>query len=160
MSTKFARNWISYLTDSLVNSGAMPSWDALEYLTTHLLGESPNRRLHETKVPYEAIQQFLQRVYGPIVEAAGRDASLPAGSTLHTFTDISLIGPSSLLVVCLPGTDQPAHLVRLDSVLAWDLVFPDGNAFNEWAEGRHREIVEALTTGSAGVPAVLEPAGV
>lgn len=160
MSSNFARNWISYLTDSLVNSGAMPSWDAMDYMTNHLFGESPNTSLHETKVPYEAIQQFLQRVYGPIVEAAGRDASLPAGSTLHTFTDISLIGASSVLVVCFPGDNRPPQLLMLDAVLAWDLVFSDGNAFNVWAEERHRRILEALAAGSAGVPAALHPAGV
>lgn len=160
MSTKFARNWISYLTDALVNSGAMTSWDALDYLTQYLFGESPNLRLHETKVPFEAIQQFLQRVYGPIVEAAGRDAFLPGGSTLRTFTDISLIGASSVLVVCFPGDNQPPQLLMLDTVRAWDLVFSDGNAFNAWGEERHRRILEALATGSAGLPAALQPAGV
>jgi len=28
-----SRNWMSYLMDSLVNSGAMPTWEAVEYLT-------------------------------------------------------------------------------------------------------------------------------
>ena len=157
MSSYFARDWMSYLTDSLVNSGTMPSWDAVDYFTKHLFGESPNTRLHETKVPYEAIQQLLQRVYSPIVEAAGRDASLPAGATLHTFTDISLIGASSVLVVCFPGDTQPPQLVMLDMVPAWDLVFSDGHAFNVWAEERHRRVLEALATGSAGVSADLQP---
>ena len=31
-----AKHWMSYLIDSLVNSGALPSWEALDYLTANL----------------------------------------------------------------------------------------------------------------------------
>ena len=46
---KFDRNWLAYLLDSLVNSGAMPSWEATDYLTSNLIGEAPNTQLHESK---------------------------------------------------------------------------------------------------------------
>ena len=74
---KFDRNWLAYLMDSLVNSGAMPSWEATDYLTSNLIGEAPNTQLHESKSPYETIQQFLHRVYGPIVEATSLSVHLP-----------------------------------------------------------------------------------
>ena len=57
-----SRNWLAYLMDSLVNSGAMPSWEAVDYLTSNLIGDPPNTQLHESKSPYETIQQFLYRV--------------------------------------------------------------------------------------------------
>lgn len=146
--TKFAlhppRNWMSFLLDSLVNSGTMPTWEALSYLTANLLGDSPNANLHNSKSPYEATQQFLHRVYGPIVEAASRTVELPSESMIHMFTDISLMGKSAVLVVYFPGQNQPHQLLLLDSAPAWDLVFESDTAFNQWAEERYRWIAEAL----------------
>ena len=138
------RNWMSYLMDSLVNSGTMPSWEALQYLVTNLLGEAPNPHLHQTKSPYETIQQFLNRIYGPIVEAATRTVDLPAESMIHMFTDISLMGKSAVLVVYFPGQNEPHQLLLLDSVPAWDLVFENSAAFDTWAEERYEWIVKAL----------------
>src|SRR5918996_2098941 len=143
MST-VTRNWIAYITESLVSTGAMPSWEAAEYLTNNLFGETPNPRLHETKAPYEAIHQFLHRIYAPIVEAAARAVNLPASSMIHIFADISLIGNSAVLIVHFPGKNQPHQLLLLDAARAWDLVFVDGAAFNEWAEERYRWVVDAL----------------
>ncbi len=141
---KEQKYWLSYLLDSLVNSGALPSWEALEYLTSHLLCASPNDQLHNAKAPYEAIQQFLHRVYGPIVEAASRTIDLPKDSMLHMFTDISLIGKSAVLVVYFPGNNQPHQLLLLDSAPAWELVFESDVAFNQWAEERYQWITQAL----------------
>ncbi len=139
-----ARNWIGYLCESLVASGAMPTWEAAAYLTNNLFVEAPNLRLHETKAPYEATSQFLQRVYSPIVEAAGRAVDLPASSMIHIFTDISLTGNSAVLVVYFPGENRPHQLLLLDAAQAWNLVFTDAAAFNAWAEERYRWIKEAL----------------
>jgi len=139
-----ARNWIGYLCESLVASGTMPTWEATAYLTDNLFGEAPNLRLHETKAPYEATSQLLQRVYSPIVEAAGRAVDLPAPSMIHIFTDISLTGNSAVLVVYFPGDNRPHQLLLLDAAQAWNLVFADGIAFNAWAEERYRWIKEAL----------------
>ena len=144
------RNWISYLLDSLVNSGAMPTWEALQYLTSNLLSESPNPNLHNSKSPYEAIQQFLHRIYSPIVEAASRTVELPNEAMIHMFTDISLIGKSAVLVVYFPGQNQPHQLLLLDSAPAWDLVFNSDTAFNAWAEERYHWILGALQTISLG----------
>lgn len=138
------RNWMSYLLDSLVNSGTMPSWEALQYLVTNLLGESPNPHLHQTKSPYETIQQLLHRIYGPIVEAASRTVTLPEQAMIHMFTDISLMGKSAVLVVYFPGKNEPHQLLLLDSVPAWDLVFENSQAFDSWAEERYGWIVNAL----------------
>ena len=140
------RNWMSYLLDSLVNSGVMPTWEALEYVTANLLGDAPNRNLHHSKSPYETIQQFLYRVYGPIVEAASRTVGLPEQAMIHMFTDISLMGKSAVLVVYFPGQNTPHQLLLLDSVPAWDLVFNNPQSFNQWAEERYRWIAEALQT--------------
>jgi hypothetical protein len=52
------RNWMSYLMDSLVNSGEMPSWEALQYLVTNLLGEAPNPHLHQTKSPMRLFNNY------------------------------------------------------------------------------------------------------
>ena len=139
-----SRNWLAYLVDSLVHSGAMPTWDATEYLTSNLIGEAPNTRLHESKSPYESIQQFLSRVYGPIVEAASRSIYLPKKSMIHMFTDISLIGNSAVLVVYFPGENKPHQLLLLDGVRAWDMMFKDDLAFNAWAEERFQWITDAL----------------
>lgn len=147
------RNWMGYLCESLVSTGAMPSWEAADYLTENLFGASPNPRLHETKAPYEAISQFLQRVYNPLVEAATRAVSLPDSSMIHIFTDISLIGNSAVLVVYFPGENRPHQLLLLDAARAWELVFPDADAFNAWAEERYGWIVEALKSAVARVQA-------
>ncbi len=138
------RNWMSYLMDSLVNSGAMPSWEALQYLVTNLLGEAPNPHLHQSKSPYETTQQLFHRIYGPIVEAASRTVELPAQAMIHMFTDISLMGKSAVLVVYFPGQNAPHQLLLLDSVPAWDLVFENSSAFDSWAEERYQWIVKAL----------------
>lgn len=143
-----ARNWMSYLLDSLVHSGSMPSWEAVDYLNANLIGESPNAGLHHSKSPYETIQQFLQRVYGPIVEAATRAVNLPQQAMIHLFMDISVIGNSSVLVVYFPGNNQPHQLLLLDGVRAWDLMFPHTDAFNAWAEERYQWVLEALKTVS------------
>ena len=131
----------------------MPSWEAAEYFTKNLFGDAPNAGLHEAKAPYEAISQFLQRVYSPIVEAATRTVDLPASAMIHVFTDISLIGNSALLVVYFPGGNRPHQLLLLDAVRAWDLVFPDASAFNAWADERHRWVVDALASAVKHVPA-------
>ena len=138
------RNWLAYLMDSLVNSGAMPSWEAVDYLTFNLIGNPPNTQLHESKSPYETIQQFLYRVYGPIVEAASRSIHLPKESMIHMFTDISVMGNSAVLVVYFPGRNKPHQLLLLDAVKAWDLMFENTEAFNTWAQERHTWITHAL----------------
>ncbi|MBI4401329.1 MAG: hypothetical protein HY581_06850 [Nitrospirae bacterium] len=148
-----SRNWIGYICESLVSTGAMPTWEAAEYLTANLFGESPNPHLHDAKAPYEATSQFLHRIYSPIVEAAARASALPEPSMMHIFTDISLIGNSAVLVVYFPGDNRPHHLLLLDAVRAWDLMFPDAAVFNEWAEERYRWVVEALNAVVARVQA-------
>ena len=157
MTRPESRNWMSYLMDSLVNSGAMPTWEAVEYLTNNLVGETPNPNLHHSKSPYETIQQFLHRVYGPIVEAASRTVEIPPQAMIHMFTDISLMSKSAILVVYYPGQNKPHQLLLLDSVPAWDLVFETSTAFNEWAEERYSWIVSALkTVGHQIEPAPVE----
>ena len=146
MSLHKPRNWMSYMTDSLVNSGVMPTWEAIEYLTTNLVGEAPNTNLQHSKSPYETIQQFLHRIYEPIVEAASRTVEIPPQAMLHMFTDISLMGKSAVLVVYYPGHNQPHKLLLLDSAPAWDLIFDSTAAFNEWAEERYGWIISALKT--------------
>lgn len=141
---RYSRNWLAYLVDTLVNAGTMPTWEAVEYVTTNLIGEPPNVQLHHSKSPYETIQQFLHRVYGPIVEAASRTVPLPPQAMIHMFTDISLMGKSAVLVVYFPGHNQPHHLLLLDSAPAWDLMFPTPEQFNQWAEERHIWITDAL----------------
>ena len=138
------RNWLAYLMDSLVNSGTMPSWEAADYLTSNLIGEAPNTQLHDSKSPYETIQQFLHRVYGPIVEAASRSVYLPKESMIHMFTDISVMGNSAVLVVYFPGHNKPHQLLLLDGVKAWDLMFEDTETFNTWAQERYTWITDAL----------------
>jgi hypothetical protein len=151
-----SRNWISYLCEALVSTGAMPSWEAAAYFTDNLFGDAPNPRLHESKSPYEATSLFLQRVYNPIVEAATRAIEMPAASMIHVFTDISLIGNSAVLVVYFPGQNRPHQLLLLDATRAWDLVFSDADAFNAWAEERYGWILSALqaaVTRPAAAPA-------
>ena len=156
-NTECVRNWMGYLMDAIVHSGAMPTWEATDYLTSNLIGEGPNTQLHESKSPYEATQHFLQRVYGPLVEAATRSINLPKPAMIHMFTDISLIGNSAVLVVYFPGNNQPHQLLLLDGVRAWDVMFPSTDNFNEWAEERYQWIVGALQSVSEK-PAVKEPA--
>jgi len=146
MTVSESKNWLSYLMDSLVNSGTMTTWEALQYVTENLLGQAPNPNLHQSKAPYETIQQFLHRIYGPIVEAASRAVDLPPQSMIHMFTDISLMGKSAILVVYFPGHNQPHQLLLLDSIPAWDLVFETPADFDRWAEERLRWIVSALHT--------------
>ena len=145
-----SRNWLGYLCESQMSNGSMPSWEATAYFTDNLFGETPNPRLHESKSPYESISLFLQRVYNPIVEAATRAVDLPGSSMIHVFTDISLIGNSAVLVVYFPGENRPHQLLLLDAARAWDLVFPDADAFNAWAEERYGWIVMALQSAVAG----------
>lgn len=139
-----SRNWIAYLCESLVASGTMPTWEAATYLTENLFGEKPNPRLLTPANPHEVTAQWLHRLYQPLVEAASRDILLPPSSMLHIFTDISLTGNSAVLVVLFPGHNQPQRLLMLDAAKAWDLVFPDAESFNAWAEERYRRIVNAL----------------
>lgn len=154
-----SRNWMSYLMDHIVHSGAMPTWEATEYLTSNLIGDAPNTQLHETKSPYETIQQFLHRLYEPIVEAASRAVTLPDRSMIHMFTDISLAGNSVVLVVYFPEKNQPHQLLMLDGVRAWDLMFETTEDFNAWAEERYRWVEGALQSvsfGRAPIPAATE----
>jgi hypothetical protein len=139
-----SRNWIAYLCEALVSSGAMPTWEAATYLTENLFGEKPNPRLLGPSNPHEVTTQFLHRLYQPIVEAASRDAHLSSPSMVHLFTDISLTGNSAALVVFFPGPDKPQRLLMLDAAKAWDLVFPDAESFNAWAEERYRHIMNTL----------------
>ncbi|MBX3332185.1 MAG: hypothetical protein KF722_17415 [Nitrospira sp.] len=138
------RNWIAYLCESLVASGTMPTWEAATYLTENLFGERPNPRLLTPANPHEVTAQFLHRLYQPLVEAASREIMLPSSSMLHIFTDISLTGHSAVLVVLFPGQAKPQQLLMLDAAKAWDLVFPDAESFNAWAEERYRQLVTAL----------------
>lgn len=138
------RNWIAYLCEALVTSGVMPTWEAATYLTTNLFGESPNPRLLGTISAHEITAEFLRRLYQPMVEAVSREVTLPSGSTLHVFTDISLTGKSAVLVVYLPADGLPQQLLLLDAVKPWDLVFEDAEAFNLWIEERYRAVKAAL----------------
>lgn len=153
------RNWIAYISEALVSTGAMPTWEAAAYLTDNLFGECPNPRLHGTKSPYEAISTFLHRVYSPIVEAATRTVELPASAMIHIFTDISLIGNSAVLVVYFPGENRPHQLLLLDATRAWELVFPDAATFNRWAGERYGWIEAALRSAAAGIPSPAAMAG-
>lgn len=139
-----SRNWIAYLCEALVTSGAMPTWEAATYLTENLFGERPNPRLLGPLHSHEVTGQFIQRLYQPIVEAASREVNMPASCAIHVFTDISLTGNSAVLVVLFPGPGKPQELIMLDGAKAWDLVFPDAESFNAWADERYRRIVTAL----------------
>ena len=139
-----SRNWIAYLCEALVTSGTMPTWEAATYLTENLFGEKPNPRLLGPSNPYEITSNFFHRLYQPIVEAASREVPLPSASRLHIFTDVSLTGNSAVLVVLFPGQNKLQQLLLLDAAKAWDLVFPDAESFNAWAEERFRRIVQAL----------------
>ncbi len=143
-----SRNWIAYLCEALVTSGIMPTWEAATYLTENLFGEKPNPRLLGPSQPYQLASQFLQRLYQPIVEAASREVNLPGACRVHVFTDISLTGNSAILVVLFRGQGAQ-QLVMLDGVKTWDLVFPDADSFNGWAETRYRQVMEALARSIA-----------
>ncbi|MBX3302468.1 MAG: hypothetical protein KF693_09655 [Nitrospira sp.] len=145
------RNWIAYTCEALVASGAMPTWEAASYLTENLFGEKPNPRLLTPSNPHEVTAQLLHRLYQPIVEAASRDVLLPSASLVHIFTDISLTGNSAVLVVLFPGRHKPQTLLMLDATKAWDLVFPDAESFNVWAEERYRQLVNALRRAQVDV---------
>ena len=145
------RNWIAYLCESLVASGIMPTWEAATYLTENLFGEKPNPRLLTPANPHEVTAQFLHRLYQPLVEAASREIMLPSASLLHIFTDISLTGNSAVLIVLFPGPSKPQQLLTLEAVKAWDLVFPDAESFNAWAEERYLQLVHALRSKMAEV---------
>jgi hypothetical protein len=144
MTTQSARNWISYLADALINARSMPSWEAAEYLTENLFGATPNTKLLEAKVPHEEVGQFLQRIYAPIAEAAARDAGTQESSRVQVFTDISLMSETTVLVVAVSDEPDASQLLMLDWVRAWDLVFPNAEAFNTWAEERYHKIRRAL----------------
>jgi hypothetical protein len=153
------RNWIAYICEALVASGAMPTWEAATYLTENLFGEKPNPRLLTPSNPHEVTAQLLHRLYQPIVEAASRDVMLPSTATVHIFTDISLTGNSAVLVVLFPGRHKPQTLLMLDAAKAWDLVFPDAESFNLWAEARYRQLVDALRSAMVDLEVdVLKPA--
>lgn len=139
-----SRNWIAYLCEALVASGTMPTWEAATYLTENLFGEKPNPRLLTPANPHEVTAQLLHRLYQPIVEAASREIMLPSTSRLHIFTDISLTGNSAVLIVLFPGHNKPQQLLMLEAAKAWDLVFPNAESFNAWAEERYRQLVNAL----------------
>ncbi|OQW34007.1 MAG: hypothetical protein A4E19_18985 [Nitrospira sp. SG-bin1] len=138
------RNWIAYLCEALVASGTMPTWEAATYLTENLFGEKPNPRLLTPTDPHEVTAQLLHRLYQPIIEAASRDAAVPSCCMLHLFTDISLTGNSVVLIVLFPGHNRRQQLLMLEATRAWDLVFPDAESFNAWAEERYRQLVNAL----------------
>ncbi|CUS32680.1 hypothetical protein [Candidatus Nitrospira nitrificans] len=138
------RNWIAYLCEALVASGTMPTWEAATYLTENLFGEKPNPRLLTPANPHEVTAQLLHRLYQPLVEAASREVMLPSTSLLHIFTDISLTGNSAVLIVLFPGHNKPQQLLMLEAAKAWDLVFPNAESFNAWAEERYRQLVNAL----------------
>ena len=144
MTTQSPRNWISYLADALINARSMASWEAADYLTENLFAASPNTKLLEAKVPHEEVGQFLQRIYAPIAEAAARDADIQESSRVHVFTDISLMSETTVLIVAVSDEPAASPLLMLDWVRAWDLVFPNAEAFNTWAEERYQKVRRAL----------------
>jgi hypothetical protein len=129
-------------------------------LTENLFGDSPNMKLLEAKAPYEEIAQFLQRIYGPIVEAATRQVPTQASARVQVYTDISLMSETTVLIVSVSDEPKESQLLLLDAVRVWDLVFPNADAFNEWAEMRYQQVRVALSreplaaggTGSVGTP--------
>jgi hypothetical protein len=151
MLLELSRNWISYHTDALINSRAMPSWEAADYLTQNLFQDSPNTKLLEAKVPHEEIAQFLQRIYGPIVEAATRQVPTLASAGVQVYTDISLMSETTVLIVAVSGESKESQLLLLDAIRAWDLVFPNADTFNEWAESRYRHVLRALVEDTLAV---------
>lgn len=152
------RNWIAYHCEALVASGTMPTWEAATYLTENLFGEKPNPRLLIPSNPHEVTAQFLHHLYQPILEAASREVVLSPASTLHLFTDISLTGNSAVLIVLVSGENVPPHLLMLDPVKAWDLVFSDSESFNAWVEERYGRLVRALRNTAEEVQGTLQKA--
>lgn len=153
------RNWVAYLCEALVTSGIMPTWEAATYLTENLFGEKPNPRLLGPSNPHELTRQFLHRLYQPLAEAASREVNQPVSGKVHLFTDISLTGNSAVLVVLVPSGNRPPQLLLLDAVKAWDLVFPDAESFNGWAEERFRTIVHSLRSAAIDLREdILKPA--
>jgi hypothetical protein len=146
-----ARNWIAYHCEALVTSGVMPTWEAATYLTENLFGERPNPRLLDTANAHETTKNFFHYLYQPIVEAASREVNLPSSSTVHIFTDLSLTGNSAVLVVLFPGQNKGQQLLLLDAAKAWDLVFPNADSFNAWAEERYRVILQGLRVAVAAI---------
>jgi hypothetical protein len=144
MVLELSRNWISYHTDALINARALPSWEAADYLTVNLFHDSPNTKLLEAKVPHEEIAQFLQRIYGPIVEAATRQVPTHASARVQVYTDISLMSETTVLIVSISDEPKESQLLLVDAIRAWDLVFPNADAFNEWAESRYQQVLRAL----------------
>ncbi len=138
------RNWIAYHCEALVASGTMSTWEAATYLTENLFGEKPNPRLLTPPNPHEITAHFLHYLYQPIVEAASREVVLSPATTLHLFTDISLTGNSAVLIVVFPGEGASPHLLMLEAVRAWDLVFSNAESFNGWVEERYTKLVRAL----------------
>ena len=141
---KRSRHWLAYVCETAIEAGELPSRESVPYFCDQLFGERPNPHLLQTARPYEASLTFLQRLYRPIVEAAAREIEMPASAMLHVFVDVSLTGKSAVLVVYFPGNNQPHHLLLLDAVKTWDLVFQDATAFNEWAEERAKWVAEGL----------------
>ena len=154
--SRASRNWIAYLCENLASSGMMPTWEAATYLTDNLFGDRPNPRLLRTACPYEDTTNLLHRLYQPLVAAAMRDILMPQPAMIHVFTDISLTGKSAVLVVYVPGQNQPHQLLLLDAAKAWELVFDNSEEFNAWAEERYQWIKAALASVTAGTP--LSPA--
>ncbi len=153
------RNWIAYHCEALVASGAMPTWEAATYLTENLFGEKPNPRLLTPPNPHELTAHFLHHLYQPILEAASREIVLSPPATLHLFMDISLTGNSAVLIVFIPSEDKPPHLLMLEAVKAWDLVFSDAESFNAWVEERYCRLVRGLRSVSGRFEEKLQKAG-
>lgn len=108
--------------------------------------------------PHEVTARFLHHLYQPLLEAASREVVSSPSATLHLFTDISLTGNSAVLIVCSLGADTPPHLLMLNAVKAWNLVFSDAESFNAWAEERYRALVRALRDTAGGVADDLQKA--
>jgi hypothetical protein len=146
---KHPRHWLSYVCESVIEAGDLPSWEAVPYFCDQLFSERSNPNILQAERPYEASQTLLQRLYRPIVEAAAREVEMPASAMLHVFVDVSLTGKSAVLVVYFPGHNQPHHLLLLDAVKTWDLVFENTAGFNEWAEERAKWVAEGLRAAVA-----------
>ena len=50
------------------------------------------------------------------------------------------------------GRHRAQQLIMLDAAKAWDLVFPDSESFNAWAEQRYRRVLEGLRTSTVHAP--------
>ncbi len=76
---------------------------------------------------------------------------MPSSSMLHIFTDISLTGNSVVLVMLFFRHNKAQQLLLLDAAKAWNLVFPDAESFNAWAEERYRWVVQALRSAAIDI---------